>query len=65
MQECMAETRTSTSRVTESTLKTIKKSYVQFLGNEYLKEKQLKALVSFMERNDTFVVLPTRHYTRT
>ena len=64
----MAETGASTSGVTEGcedcTLKTIVIIYTQFLGYENLKEKQLIAVVSFMEGNDTFVALPTSHYTR-
>ena len=64
MQGCMAETGASISGVTESTLKTIAKSCLQFLGYENLKEKQLKAVISFMEGNDTFVALPTSHYTK-
>ena len=66
MQGCMAETGASTLGVTESTLKTIAKNCTQFLGyeNPRFKEKQLEAVVSFMEGNNTFVALPTSHYTK-
>ena len=55
MHGCMAKTGASTLGTTESTLKTIAKSCTQFLDYENLKEKQLEAVVSFMEGNDTFV----------
>ena len=60
----MAETGVSTSGVTESTLKIIAISCTQLLGYENLKEKQLEAVVSFMEGYDTFVALPTGQYTK-
>ena len=62
MQGYMAETGASKLVVIEgfrdSMLKTIVISCMQFLGYENLKEKQLEAAVSFMDGNDTFVVLP-------
>ena len=61
----MAETGATTSGVAECredrTLKTIAISCTQFLGYENLKEKQLEAVVSFMEGNDAFVALPTSY----
>ena len=61
----MTETGANTSGVAEGrkdrTLKTIAISCVQFLVYENLKEKKLKVVVSFMEENDTFVVLPTSY----
>ena len=64
----MAETGAITTGITEgfkdSTLKTIAISCVQFLGYDNLKEKQLKAVISFMEGNDTLVMLPTRAITQ-
>ena len=61
----MAETGATTSGVAEGredrTLKTIAISCTQFLGYENLKEKQLEAVVSFMEENDAFVALPTSY----
>ena len=61
----MAKTGANTLGVAEGcedhTWKTIAISFVQFLGYENLKEKQLEAVVSFMEGNDTFVTLPTSY----
>ena len=61
----MAETGANTLGVAKGredcTLKTIAISCAQFLGYENLKEKQLKAMVSFMEGNDTFMALPTSY----
>ena len=48
----------------DHTLKTIVISCTQFLGYENLKEKQLEAMASFMEGNDSFMALPTSRYTR-
>ena len=63
MAETGANTGANTLRVADGRkdcmLKTIAISCAQFLGFENLKEKQLKAVVSFMEGNDTFVVLLT------